>query len=469
MARTDDATTRQGPFVSVGGGSALPPLSTSQKVREPQSSLCAPNCPQLGLLGSSAGVQEGQWQHRGDDDHGLSEIGCYGADAYKTPRIDQLADTGTRFEYCYAMPLCGPSRAMALTGRYPFRTGLINNNSHEAIQPSREVMIQTVLKKAGYVTAQVGKWGQMSHGPVEWGFDESLYFPGSGRYWREQTRFYTQNGRRKQLRQGEYLPDLMHAFAVDFMRRHKSQPFFLYYPMSHIHGPIVPTPDSKPGATARALYADNIAYMDKLVGKLVDEIDQLGLRESTLIVFSGDNGTAGQGQQTSTLHGRRISGKKASMQEGGSRVPLIVNWPKTTPAGVVNHDLTDFSDFFGTFTEMAEATPPAGVTVDARSFAAQIRGQKGQPREWVYVELNGKSYVRDARYKLTNHGELFDMKDAPFTEIPVPATTTDAGAIAARKRLADVLKGLPTATGSGAAASGRTTPKKKQKKAPAEN
>ena len=131
------------------------------------------------------------------DDVGLDLISCYGSDHFKTPRIDQLAATGTRFEYCYAMPLCGPSRGLALTGRYPFRTGLINNQSADAIQPGRETMIQSVLKKAGYVTAQVGKWGQMSHGPVEWGFDESLYFPGSGRYWQQQTRFFTQNGRRR--------------------------------------------------------------------------------------------------------------------------------------------------------------------------------------------------------------------------------------------------------------------------------
>jgi arylsulfatase A len=379
------------------------------------------------------------------DDVGLSEIGCYGSDAYKTPRIDQLAATGTRFEYCYAMPLCGPSRCLALTGRYPFRTGLINNQSAEAIQPERETMIQTVLKKAGYVTAQVGKWGQMSHGPVEWGFDESLYFPGSGRYWREQTRFYTQNGRRRQLGAGQYLPDLMHAFAVDFIRRQKDRPFFLYYAMSHIHGPIVPTPDSKPGADPRALYADNVAYMDKLVGKLVDELDALGLRESTLVVFTGDNGTARPGQAASTLHGRRISGQKASMLEGGSRVPLIVNWPKTTPAGVVNRDLTDFSDFFATFAELAGAAPPAGATIDSRSFAPQIRGQRGKPRDWVYVELNGKSYVRDARYKLTHAGELFDLKDAPFVEAPVPRDSTDPGAVAARKRLQAILNDLPTA------------------------
>src|SRR5205823_2045247 len=104
------------------------------------------------------------------DDVGLGDIGCCGGH-FKTPQIDALAKGGTRFEYCYATPLCGPSRCQTLTGRYPFRTGLINNNSHQAIQPGLETMIPSVLKKAGYVTASVGKWGQMSFGPGEWGFD----------------------------------------------------------------------------------------------------------------------------------------------------------------------------------------------------------------------------------------------------------------------------------------------------------
>ena len=127
------------------------------------------------------------------DDVGLGDIGCTGG-PFKTPEIDALAKGGMRFEYCYATPLCGPSRCELLTGRYPFRTGLINNNRENAIQPGKETMIQTVLKKAGYVTASAGKWGQMSFGPGEWGFDEYIVFPGSGRYWSAQTTHYKVNG-----------------------------------------------------------------------------------------------------------------------------------------------------------------------------------------------------------------------------------------------------------------------------------
>lgn len=378
------------------------------------------------------------------DDVGIGNIGCYGG-AFKTPQIDALAQGGTRFELAYSTPLCGPTRCQFLTGRYPFRTGLINNNSHNAVSPGRDVMIPTVMKSAGYVTASVGKWGQICLGPGEWGFDEYLVFPGSGRYWREQTTRYKLNGQEKDLPAGEYLPEIMHRFIADFLTRHQDRPFFLYYPMSHIHGPIVRTPDSQAGADADRLYTDNVEYMDKLVGKLIAELERLHLREKTLVIFSGDNGTARFGVTAATVNGRAISGQKGTMLEGGSRVPLIVNWPGVTPAGKVSRDLIDFTDFFTTFAELGGAKLPAGVKLDGHSFAAQTRGQAGPPREWVYVELNGNSFVRDARFKLTNRGELYDLSEAPFREIAVPGDTKDPVALAARQRLQAIAKELPTA------------------------
>ncbi|MEY2429586.1 MAG: hypothetical protein QOJ40_2471 [Verrucomicrobiota bacterium] len=397
------------------------------------------------------------------DDVGLGDVGCTGGH-FKTPEIDKLARGGTRFEYCYATPLCGPSRCQLLTGRYPFRTGLINNNSASAIQPGHEIMLPTIMKKAGYVTASAGKWGQMSFGPGEWGFDEYIVFPGSGRYWRDQTTHYKVNGEQKDLPEGQYLPDIMHEFVVKFITQHKDKPFFLYYPMSHIHGPIVHTPDSKEGADKDQLYADNIAYMDKLVGKLMAELDNLHLREKTLVLFTGDNGTARFGAEAAKVNGRSISGQKATMLEGGSREPLIANWPGVTPAAKVNHDLIDFSDFFATLADLGGASLPEGVKLDSHSFAQQIKGEKGKPRDWLYVELNGRSYVRDARFKLTNRGELFDLSEAPYKEIAISEDTKDEAAIGARKRLQSILDQLPTAPSSGPAGKKAKGGKKKAAK-----
>ena len=380
------------------------------------------------------------------DDVGIGDIRCYGG-PFRTPHIDALAKGGTRFTYCYSTPLCGPSRCQTLTGRYPFRTGLNTNQSADAVAPNREVMIPTVMKTAGYATASAGKWGQVCLGPREWGFDEHIVFNGSGRYWSSQKVTLNINGKNQELKDGEYVPDLLHNFAVDFIARHKDKPFFLYYPMSGIHGPILRTPDSQPGAGPDRLYADNIEYMDTLVGKLMAELDRLKLREKTIVLFSGDNGTARFGADTATIDGKRVSGQKGTMLEGGSRVPLIVNCPGTTPVGAVNHDLIDFSDFFATFAQLGNAALPAGVTLDSRSFAAQIKGAKGTPREWCYVELRGASYARDARYKLTNQGQLFDLKNAPWEETLVAADTKDEGAIASRAKLQAVLDEHPAKDG----------------------
>ena len=392
------------------------------------------------------------------DDVGLGEVSYYGADRFQTPNIDALAKSGTRFDNCFAIPMCGPSRCTLLTGRYPFRTGLTGNHSENAIQPGKEIMIPTVLKKAGYITASAGKWGQMSLGPAQWGFDESIAAHAmSGQYWGGK---YILNGKTESLPKEKYLPDLTHDFIVDFINRHKDGPFFIYYPMIHIHIPILPTPDSKPDAKPDQLYTDNVNYHDKLVGKLIAELDRLKLRENTLIVYAGDNGSIRPPSST-PIKGRLLSGHKASIEEGGSHVPMLVNWAGTTPAGVINRDLVDFSDFFTTFAELAGAPLPAGVTLDSHSFLPQIKGEKGKPRDWVYVELDGRSYTRDARWKLTNAGDLFDLKDAPFTELPIPANTTNADEVAARKRLQSVLNEHPAAPGDGTTKGGKRQAQKK--------
>jgi arylsulfatase A len=394
------------------------------------------------------------------DDLGFGNVSCYGADNFKTQRIDALAKSGIRFEHCYAQPLCGPSRCQILTGRYAFRTGMTGNDTGPLIKPENEIMLPKVLKPAGYITAHVGKWSQLPLQPGDFGFDEYLRFKGSGTYWNTQDRgdSYTVNGKEKKLRDKEYLPDLMHDFLIDFMTRHRDQPFYVHYAMSHVHGEILRTPDSAPGS--KDLYADNIAYMDKLVGKLMDELDRLKLREKTLVIFVGDNGTAKGAYENSPVHGRLISGHKGEMLEGGSLVPMIASWPGTTPAGKVSQDLMDFSDYFPTFAELAGAKLPAKVPIDGHSFAPQLRGKKGEPRDWIFVELGKHWYVREQNWKLNESGELFDMTAAPFEEKLV---TGDA-AKADRKRLQLVLDELNPAAGKRDAGDGSGKHAKKAKK-----
>jgi arylsulfatase A-like enzyme len=417
------------------------------------------------------------------DDYGIPGVGCYGG-AYKTPNLDALAAGGVRFEQCFSAPLCGPSRALCMFGRYAFRTGVLGNGDGAAATPQSEVCIAKTLKQAGYATAMAGKWSQLAYLETAedgraWGFDEFLRWSRSEgeRYWNPAL---NKNGQDLPVKEDSYAPDMQNEFIIDFIRRHRDGPFFVYYPTPLIHGPILATPDSKEGPRTKAkgggkgkdrerptdqdpLYADNIAYLDKLVGQLVAALDEMKLREKTLIVFTGDNGSVPVG----TVHGRPIDGRKGTMLEGGSRVALICNWKGVTPPGRVVNDLVDFSDFYATFTELGGAKLPEGLEFDGRSFAPQLRGEKGNPRDWAYVQLGANWYVRNDRWKLTQSGELFDMSDAPHVQKPVAADAQTAEAKAARESLQKALDELNPAGGktkAGKKASGEPKPKKKQRR-----
>jgi arylsulfatase A len=381
------------------------------------------------------------------DDLGIGEVGSYGADNYKTPNIDKLASMGIRFTQAFTAPLCGPSRATILTGRHLFRTGATNQDACGLMKPSVETMMPTWLKQAGYITTSIGKWGQFPLNPSDFGFEDYLKFQGSGIYWNTQAKgkTYLLNGVEKALKDKEYMPDVMHRKLVDFMTQNRNKPFYAYYSLSHVHTEILPTPDSKP--ESKNIYADNIAYMDKLVGQLVSELERLKLSDNTILIFFGDNGTAGGRADAATIGGRRLIGQKGSMQEGGSIEPLIVYWPGVTPKGKVSDDLISAVDFVPTFAEIAGVKLPADKILDGQSFNAQLHGEKGNPRTSIFVQLANMWYVRNSGWKLNQSGELFDMSKAPFEEILVPADTKNPEAIAARKSLQAELDRLNPAGG----------------------
>ena len=376
------------------------------------------------------------------DDLGIGDVSCYGSDNNKTPIIDKLAKGGIRFTHGYTAPLCGPSRAMILTGRYAFRTGAVNQDMVAQIKPENEVLIPSVLKPEGYATAMVGKWSQFGLTPKDFGCDDYITFQGSGDYWateKKKSENYIENGVNKKLDTLTYMPDLMHKHLVDFITTNKDKPFFLYYSMVHVHALIQRTPDSRPGSD---LYADNTAYMDKLVGKLLSTLDDLKLRENTLIIFMGDNGTASQYAERSSIGGKALSGKKGTMLECGSLVPTIANWPGVIEAGKVNDLLIDSSDILPTFADLAGAKLPIKNVLDGRSFLPQLMGKKGNPRDWIFIELGNKWYVREAKWKLNREGELFDMSNAPFEEKLVSNYTENKEASLAYSRLQTALKTL---------------------------
>lgn len=371
------------------------------------------------------------------DDVGIDGVGCYGSDLRKTPQIDKLAATGIRFETCYAMPMCAPARSTLISGRYPFRTGGLHTVGAE--QP-----VAKLLKQAGYVTGMAGKWRQMGGMPSDWGFDEYCSDnTAGGWYWKET---YIKNGQTINASKGAYNPDIIQEFTIDFIRRHKSQPFFFYYSMHLAHTPIMRTPASPVDEKGQdVLYEDNIEYMDKQVGGLVEELEKLGLRKNTLLIFAGDNGT--EGKFAAPIGGRMINGSKLSMLEGGSRVPFIASWPGTTPAGKLSQDIVSFADPHATFLELAGVKPPKGMTFDGRSIAPQLHGEKGMPRDWAFVQFGPKWFVREPGWKLNERGELFDMRDAPFVETIIAPSIDTAASKAARQRLSSALSKLDPAAG----------------------
>ncbi len=398
------------------------------------------------------------------DDYGIPGVGCYGG-IYKTPHLDALAADGLRFTHAYSMPLCAPTRGVVLSGRYPFRNGVRDNGGGGNYKPTDSPSIAAMLKSAGYATAVAGKWRQLSYLKTPddaraWGFDEFMIWdvsvnPKGERYWDPA---YNHNG--KPVDAGDkYGPDLLHDFVVDFIERHRDEPFFVYYPTPLVHSPLLHTPDS--GKQGGNRYADNVAYLDKLVGKLATELDRLKLRENTMLVFVGDNGSTGDANNK--IDGKVIDGAKGSMLEGGSRVPLIVHWKGTTPQGKVIDDPVDVSDFYATFAEAAGAKLPADVKFDGHSFAPQLRGETGTPRSTAFVQLGDQWFVRSKSWKLDQAGTLYSMKNAPYEQIAVAADSQDPAAAAARQELQAALDEVgPSAAKSKA---GDAKPKKKGRRA----
>lgn len=294
----------------------------------------------------------------------------------------------------------------------------------------------------------------MAETPREWGFADYVMSPtANGYFWlpaaQQRAGKYTLNGQEIDVRQPTYFPDICQDHALAFIRRHAAagsaagRPFFLYYPTHLMHALLGPTPAADPSGMD-AIWKENLIYLDKQIGQLVAELDRLGLREETLIVFAGDNGTAtGRG----TIDGRRISGKKHTMLEGGALTPLIMNWKGTAPGQRVVRDLVDFSDFLPTFAELVGASLPDSGRYDGQSFASLLLGEKPGPRKWVFVGCEDEWYVREAGWKLNQAGELFDMADAPFTEPLTPADVEHEAATIARHRLQAVMDGLNPASG----------------------
>jgi len=395
------------------------------------------------------------------DDVGREVLGCYGGTSYETPHLDALAAGGLRFEHCYSMPVCHPTRLALMTGRYPFRSP-----AGWGGWPKGATTFAHVLKGAGYATAVAGKWQLtlMKRNPDharELGFDDSALFG-----WHEGPRYhnpliYRSGAVWSDVQKPDvYGPDVYTQFLIDFITRHKDRPFLAYYPMALCHeiaDDFKPVPPPAPDGHYLT-FKEMVAQMDTRVGRLVAALQRLGLRDKTLILFTTDNGSPGRYLTSVEQRGGKVvrrhepvvsmmgevavRGGKGKMTDAGTRVPLIANWPGTVPAGRTVRDLIDFSDVLPTLAELAGAGLPEGVRLDGRSFAEQLRGRPGNPRDWVFCEHKGKRWVRTRRWKLYHDGRLIDVERDPAEKRPVKPDEQDAAAAAARHMLQRALAGL---------------------------
>jgi arylsulfatase A len=407
------------------------------------------------------------------DDLGYETIGANGGTSYKTPTLDRLAATGVRFTHCYVQPLCTPTRVQLMTGKYNVRNYIDFGN-----MDPKAVTFGNLFKQAGYATCMAGKWqlGRDLAQPKNYGFDEYCLWQHTRRPPRYVNPGLDINGVEKDFKRGEYGPDLVNDYAMDFITRHKDGPFFLYYPMMLTHGPYMATPDSKDwdpkemGESASKdaqHFADMVQYMDKLIGKLVAALDRLGLRENTLVIFLGDNGT---GAGTRSMMGDKVViGGKASTNEFGMHVPLIASWPGRIATGKVSSDLVDSTDFLPTICEAAGIAIPADLKIDGRSFLPQVKGERGNPRQWIYSWYSPRGeplveFAFDQHYKLYRSGEFYDVAADPGEKRSMAVASLSGDAAQAAKKFQAALDEYKDARPSSLPKPGRTEAKGKKAK-----
>ncbi len=404
-----------------------------------------------------------------DDDMGRESLGTYGSTSYKTPYLDKLAENGIKFENMFAQPLCTPSRVKLMTGEYNYR----NYTTFGYLNPN-QITFGNILHDAGYTTLIAGKWqlnglyGYKKQGwddmrPHHFGFDEyclwQLTKPGSkgGRY---ADPLIIQNGKQLPRDKNQYGPDVFSNFILNFLDREKKakRPFFIYYPMVLTHSPFSPTPDSpdwkypsKRHANNIRYYPDMVAYADKIVGEIMDKLEQTGLAKNTVVIFTADNGSNVR-VISKMKDGRVINGRKGYMVDWGTRVPLIAYWKGHSPKGRINTDLIQLSDILPTLENVAGIHTPATKIVDGQSFLPAILGKPAFPLQYIYMyykpNWGGKKFkngvfARNKTYKLYGDGRFYNLKKDVREQHNIPLDSLNANALEVREKLQNILDQKP--------------------------
>jgi arylsulfatase A-like enzyme len=407
------------------------------------------------------------------DDLGATDLGCFGSTFYETPHLDRLAASGMRFTIAYAAcPVCSPTRASIMTGRYPQRTGITDyigaSNQPEKWPRNTQLLpapyanqlaleertIAEVLREAGYATCSSGKWHLGGEGflPTEQGFDVNIagYAAGSPRsYFPPYQNPYLKDGP-----SGEYLPLRLAEEASRFIAANADRPFFVYIPLNSVHTPLQAIPELiqkyeakaarlKPAGPAsrrewftkvrlvqnHPTYAAMIESMDTAVGIVLTKLDELGIAENTVVLFTSDNGglSTAEGRPTSNVP---LRAGKGWLYEGGIRVPTIVRWPGVTAPGSTCSTPIISNDYFATIQEVAKQPSKPQQQTDGVSLVPLFHGKSidARPLFWHYPHYGNQGgmpggAVRDSRWKLIEWYEgtveLYDLEKTIRARPPI--------------------------------------------------
>lgn len=376
------------------------------------------------------------------DDMGWADLSCYGNQFNEAPNLEKLASEGMRFTNAYAAcPVCSPTRASLISGQYPARVGITDflpghwRPYEKVTVPTNRTQylpleIETIaeqLKKAGYTTGMFGKWHlgfPEKYAPNHQGFDEAVIH--RGRHFGPNRSFLPE----QDVPDSVYLTEFLTDKSLDFMERHKDGPFFLYLSHFAVHIPLEaeqeliekykkkPKPDS---GVNNPIYAAMVEHVDQSVGRIMQKLDELGIRENTLLVFFSDNGGLRQifnkSDDVIVTSNAPLRDEKGTLYEGGIREPLIVSWPGKVKAGTESGALVSSVDFYPTFLEVAGGNLPDKQVIDGTSFLPALNGKDLNPGRAVYWHYPHYHHSVPGGAIRKNNWKLIEFYDDGYLEL----------------------------------------------------
>jgi len=370
------------------------------------------------------------------DDQGSIDVNCYGAKDLYTANLDRLAAEGTRFTQFYVgAPVCSPSRAALMTGRYPRCAGLLSNAPSDKGRPGMptgQVTIAEMMKSAGYATGHVGKW-HLGYTPETMpngqGYDYSFGHMGGCIdnyshffYWQGPNRHDLWRNGKEVWHDGEFFGDLMVDECRKFIDGHKDEPFFLYWAINMPHYPLQGIEKWRKKyehlEDPRRIYAAFVSTLDELIGKVVRHLDKSGLRENTLIIWLSDHGHS---IESRTFSGGGSSGDyrghKFTLWEGGIRIPCIVSWPGRIPQNAVRNQVAISIDWMPTIAEYCGVKLP-DVNIDGKSIVPVIESENApSPHDVLHWETGKHWAVREGDWKLVYNGPETEYKGRKIPQV----------------------------------------------------